>query len=426
MEKLETLSSNSWCQCDQGRSCRLLCSCGEQEDAAVEWGWDGGKNPDTVVVLQNNTEVMFQPTGSSGTAAVAGNSVLAPGCHHYWEVRMLGRIGGTDTMVGAGTGKVNLTSHPTEFASLLGKCGDSWGYSYTGFVHHGGKKWRYGPKWGRGAILGVHLDSWRGTLEFYLNRKPLGIAFKGLKSREMYPMLSSTLAQTGMRLICAQSFPSSLQFSCLKLLARTSSRTSTMPSVLHDLQLPPGLQTIVNNNYWFLVGQQVEEDGVDYIDTPPVSSELRLPARARTANDSVKPLSGDIRRGIFHFVHDNSVPAITKLNGTSRTGSRKRKRVSLPLAENKCENSLQDSDDEECFLCIQSGNSKKLPKLNRSRSSLSTLSVTSNYDGRAKIEMLLSDKSTVKDSDSNAIRRIDNETCDKKVIKKRFTLRRQK
>jgi hypothetical protein len=32
----------------------------------------------------------------------------------------------------------------------------------------------YGPPYGRGSIIGVHLDMWKGTLQFYLNRKPLG------------------------------------------------------------------------------------------------------------------------------------------------------------------------------------------------------------------------------------------------------------
>ena len=36
-------------------------------------------------------------------------------------------------------------------------------------------------KWSEGTIIGVHLDRWRGTLEFYLNRKPLGIAFSNIR-----------------------------------------------------------------------------------------------------------------------------------------------------------------------------------------------------------------------------------------------------
>jgi len=44
----------------------------------------------------------------------------------------------------------------------------------TGYIQHKGKMQPYGPPYGRGSIIGVHLDMWKGTLQFYLNRKPLG------------------------------------------------------------------------------------------------------------------------------------------------------------------------------------------------------------------------------------------------------------
>lgn len=42
-----------------------------------------------------------------------------------------------------------------------------------------------------GSIVGVSLNMWTGTLEFYLNRKSLGIAFDGLKNKILYPMIST-------------------------------------------------------------------------------------------------------------------------------------------------------------------------------------------------------------------------------------------
>ena len=51
-------------------------------------------------------------------------------------------------------------------------------------MHHNGKEEKVyaNLKWSEGTIIGVHLDRWRGTLEFYLNRKPLGIAFSNILS----------------------------------------------------------------------------------------------------------------------------------------------------------------------------------------------------------------------------------------------------
>ena len=40
---------------------------------------------------------------------------------------------------------------------------------------------RYGDKWGRGDVIGVHVDTWRGHVYFYKNGKPQGLAFEGLQ-----------------------------------------------------------------------------------------------------------------------------------------------------------------------------------------------------------------------------------------------------
>jgi len=95
-----------------------------------------------------------------------------------------------------------LESSQNEYTSLIGSDKKSWGYSYKGklngyirlffnFVfflavmlmcfffigvkHHDGESLIYGQKYDQGdALIGVRLDMCRGTLEFFLNRTPLG------------------------------------------------------------------------------------------------------------------------------------------------------------------------------------------------------------------------------------------------------------
>ena len=121
-------------------------------------------------------------------------------------------------MVGVGTSKVNLHSTTTSFCSLLGLDQESFGFSYVGYIQHCGKKRNYGSFFGEGSLVGVHLDMWRGTLEFWLNRKPLGIAFTGLRDIMLYPMVCSTAAHSKMRLTYSCSVPASLQTECLAVL----------------------------------------------------------------------------------------------------------------------------------------------------------------------------------------------------------------
>ena len=96
--------------------------------------------------------------------------------------------------------------------------------------------------------MGVHVDLWRGSLEFYLNRKPLGVAFTNLRGKTVFPVICSTAAKSSLTLSTAQSLPSSLQFLAVRSLAHK------LPgSTLLSLLLPPGIRNFIRNNYWFFI-----------------------------------------------------------------------------------------------------------------------------------------------------------------------------
>ncbi|XP_046619569.1 SPRY domain-containing SOCS box protein 3-like [Neodiprion virginianus] len=196
--------------------CKEDCLCGEQNE--IEWQWDEKYASKTLRLSKMNLEVNFNPGYSMGTSAVRGNKLMASGRHHYWEVKMITQVYGTDIMIGVGTSKVNLESFGLTFTSLLGLDSESWGFSYKGDIQHRGQKQKYSLPFAQGSLVGVHLDTWRGTLEFYLNRKPLGIAFTGLRGLELYPMISSTAAQSKIRITHSSSIPVTLQLECLAAL----------------------------------------------------------------------------------------------------------------------------------------------------------------------------------------------------------------
>lgn len=78
-------------------------------------------------------------------------------------------------MVGVGSEKTDFDQSFHHFCSFLGLDSETYGYSYTGKIFHEGKCRPYGYGFGQGVIVGVHLDMWHGTLEFFINRKPLGM-----------------------------------------------------------------------------------------------------------------------------------------------------------------------------------------------------------------------------------------------------------
>ncbi|XP_055692062.1 SPRY domain-containing SOCS box protein 3 [Lutzomyia longipalpis] len=221
------------------------CRCGEEHCDVCEWSWDANiPHPDSHI---NNRLVNFHPVYSQGTAMVRGTEPLRMGMCHYWEIKMMSPVSGTDMMVGVGTDKVDLTSHQYTFGSTLGLDEHSWGYSYRGVVLHSGRSYFFGKKFTQGSIVGVLLNLRRGTMELYINRVPQGQAFHDLPTDpnvKLYPMLSSTAAKSQMKLLNAVSFEENLQYHAMRTIYRH-------PQLLAELQTYPMFDIIVKR-FWFL------------------------------------------------------------------------------------------------------------------------------------------------------------------------------
>lgn len=167
-----------------------------------DWVWDDLNKSSATLLSCDNRKVNFHVEYSCGTAAIRGTKELGEG-QHFWEIKMTSPVYGTDMvsgwqgmvggqimlsalslgslcpacysqMVGIGTSDVDLDKYHHTFCSLLGRDEDSWGLSYTGLLHHKGDKTSFSSRFGQGSIIGVHLDTWHGTLTFFKNRKCIG------------------------------------------------------------------------------------------------------------------------------------------------------------------------------------------------------------------------------------------------------------
>ncbi|XP_044017793.1 SPRY domain-containing SOCS box protein 3-like [Aphidius gifuensis] len=199
---------------------KTKCQCGEA--TRFEWTWDEKviSPTNSLSISKENREVEFHPGYSSGTAAVRANKFMEKNRHHYWEVKMITPIYGTDVMIGVGTEQAELSAN-NKFCSLLGLNKESWGFSYKGKIQHNGERRDYSEQFYQGSLVGVYYDSWKGTIEFFVNRKSLGIAFTGLYNLTLYPMVCSTAAKSIIRLSQCLSTQSSLQMECLMMLRPT-------------------------------------------------------------------------------------------------------------------------------------------------------------------------------------------------------------
>uniref|UniRef100_A0A0F7ZAB0 SPRY domain-containing SOCS box protein 3 n=1 Tax=Crotalus adamanteus TaxID=8729 RepID=A0A0F7ZAB0_CROAD len=224
------------------------CQCGEEDDY-FDWVWDELNKSANTLLTCDNRKVNFHMDYSCGTAAIRGNKELAEG-QHFWEIKMTSPVYGTDMMVGIGTSDVNLDKFRHTFCSLLGKDEDSWGLSYTGLLQHKGERNNFSTRFGQGSIIGVHLDTWHGTLTFFKNRKCIGVAATKLQNKRVYPMVCSTAAKSSMKIIRSCATPTSLQYLCCYRLRQL---LPNYVDTLKVLPLPPGLKQILHNRLgWVL------------------------------------------------------------------------------------------------------------------------------------------------------------------------------
>ncbi|XP_052452609.1 SPRY domain-containing SOCS box protein 3 [Carassius gibelio] len=251
------VTGESFCQCPaqtelssdaQINPYTLSCTCGEEEQGC-DWVWDEESKSSSVSLSCFNQKVIFHSEYSCGTAAIRGAKPLSDG-QHFWEIKMTSPVYGTDMMVGVGTSEVNLDQFKHSFCSLLGTDADSWGLSYTGHLHHKGSKVNFSSRFGQGSIIGVHLDSWHGTLSFYKNRRCIGIAATHLQNKRLYPMVCSTAAKSSMKLIRSHSAATTLQYLCCTQLRKMLPNCA---DALRELPLPPGLRLLLSNQLgWVL------------------------------------------------------------------------------------------------------------------------------------------------------------------------------
>ncbi|XP_020816026.1 SPRY domain-containing SOCS box protein 3-like [Drosophila serrata] len=229
----------------RGRISDLVsCRCGEgAADRLNPWNWCAAENMDVIVI--DNRDIIFHPQGSKGTAIVRGTKPLKAAMVHCWEMLIMTPLVGTDVMVGIGTDKVDLEQFSSKYTSALGGNNDSWGYSYSGRVQHGGKKSIYGQEFGQGCLIGIYLDRSRGHLAFYLNRSPLGVAYTNVPTNadiNVYPMVSSTNYRSAIRLVNSMSLDDTL-------LLRSFQVAAKQPHMLAEVRKVPGFMEILRSTW---------------------------------------------------------------------------------------------------------------------------------------------------------------------------------
>lgn len=201
-ETVLSSAASSWLEC-------------EEFSPFCEWRWNDKDCGKDLVIHRQKLGVTFHPSRSSGCVVVRGDKVLKPNMEHYFEVELRGPFHGKARQVGVGTKHTALQSNNCDFYPLIGKDRSSWGVNYDGLKSNSGETKRHvsiNPDKYDVIRVGVHYDSYYGTVAFEVNGKSSGVAFERVHTNiDMYPMLCGSAANTQMRLVCSMSSVVSLK-----------------------------------------------------------------------------------------------------------------------------------------------------------------------------------------------------------------------
>lgn len=136
---------------------------------------------------EDGLAVTASSLASSGWRTVMAQRPLKSGVNR-WEITLERLTPTANIMIGVCERSHRLNAYVGQSTSAKG-----WSYygATTGFTYHDGKSdSRYGQKMVQGDVIGALLDMEEGTLSFSRNGEDLGIAFRDLKGRDLYPAVS--------------------------------------------------------------------------------------------------------------------------------------------------------------------------------------------------------------------------------------------
>lgn len=212
----------------------------------VDWRWR--KSNDSHVRLDDERRMAsIHPHCQSAcfeTHAIMGDRPLKKNALTYWQVRISNRDNkltqATSVMVGVGTSKAKLNS--IGYLNLIGIDNQSWSLSNTGHIWHDNQPKFYAHPFvvdshngnnyhnvsdcssGSAEVvshvtIGCLYDGYTGQLTFFKNGQCLNVAFSNVTAAAaaadcLYPVVSSTMADTQFRLELVYESQQNLQELC--------------------------------------------------------------------------------------------------------------------------------------------------------------------------------------------------------------------
>ena len=199
-----------------------------------EWSWDASCKSECISLSTNSKTAYFfdDPYSiSRGTAGVRGTQPATSGIYYY-EVKVTEPLYGTSVMFGYGTEETRLHYDNFDYVNLIGKDANSWGLSHKGTIWHNNKSQSYCEAFfDKETIVGVLLNTFEGTIEYFINGKCMGCAFRDLDltRAKVYPMISSTATDIELELTDSFKLVYTLQYLSCSVICKHFSNYDQLP-----------------------------------------------------------------------------------------------------------------------------------------------------------------------------------------------------
>ena len=167
-------------------------------DVMAKHGWSPDDRSLNIFVKTDDPLTFHRHPVAQSTDCVRGKVGYTRGLH-VWEITWSTRQRGTHAVIGVATAEAPL--HATGYSSLIGANAESWGWDLgRNKLFHDSKNQtgttypsNLGPD--ENFIVPdsflVVLDMDEGTLSFVVDGQYLGVAFRGMKGKKLYPIVSA-------------------------------------------------------------------------------------------------------------------------------------------------------------------------------------------------------------------------------------------
>ncbi|XP_074654213.1 protein gustavus-like [Tubulanus polymorphus] len=168
------------------------------KEIQVEQAWNADDRSLNIFVKEDDKMTFHRHPVAQSTDCIRGRQGYTKGLH-VWEIYWSTRQRGTHAVVGVATADAPL--HCVGYQSLVGSNNESWGWDLgRNKLYHDCKN---NPGITYPSILNndenfvvpdsfyVVLDMDEGTLSFIVDGQYLGVAFRGLKGKKLYPIVSA-------------------------------------------------------------------------------------------------------------------------------------------------------------------------------------------------------------------------------------------